>query len=399
MPGHSFTRWRAGGLLLAALALSLFACADANAAITFRSSSQAAVQKAPGVVVPAPIGVQPGDVLVATVAAGGASMALSAPGWTQIRLTDAGGALDQLSFYRVASTGEPLAYTFAAPSGTDDLAAGIVAYGGVDAVRPIDAVADAKGAGTSAVPSVTTTAPGDVVVAAIALASNAGAQPDSSVALRYSSAAKKAGVVGGDFTQASAGATGARPFTTGPKPGELSVQAIALRAEPPRVGGSEPGETPMGSSSTDAADWTLSGGGTLSPDVLATLPVVSTRTPRVSSRGAVPVRVSCPATAVNGCSGTITLSLAPPARRRVVAAASGRVSQSRSFRLAAGTTATVPVRLDRRTLGRFTPRRRVIPMTLRVAVQTPSGEIVKVTTIKVRERRTPHRRVIRRRHR
>jgi hypothetical protein len=187
----------------------------------------------------------------------------------------------------------------------------------------------------------------------------------------------------GDFSQPAAGATGARAFTISGK-GEKSAQAIALRAAP----------APSGDP-TQATGWTLRSGQPLTPELIAMLPSVSTaQTPRVTAAGAVPVRVACPVVATHGCSGTITLSpsTATPSGR-IVSARRGRrvVSRTRRFKLAAGRHVTVPVRLDRRTARRLTRRHRAVAMSLRVAVHTSAGEAVKVSTVTVRERRTPHR--------
>ena len=116
--------------------------------------------------------------------------------------------------------------------------------------------------------------------------------------------------------------------------------------------------------------------------------------PRMSAAGTVPVRVQCPAVAHNGCSGTIELAPATG----LVAARRRPTRVRRHFRLAAGKKASVAMRLDRRTVRRL-KRRRSMKMTLRVVVNTPAGQAVKLTTITVRERRTPNRRWPKRRRR
>jgi hypothetical protein len=357
--------------------IALLGAGSADAAITYHGASQATATAAHSVTVATPAGVQPGDVMIATVAAGGPRIALQATGWTPVRTTDGGPALDQFSFYRVVTDGEPAAQTFAAPSGSDDIAAGIAAYRGVDAANPIDAVADLKGAAAVAVPSVTASAPNAVVVGAIAVASTATVTPDATIAVRYAPSLPKAGVTGGDFAQPGAGATGDRAFTTSGK-GEKTVQAIALRAA----------SLPTNSGGGTTSGWTLATGQPLTPELIAMLPhVAAAHTPRVTAAGAVPVRVACPVAAVQGCVGTAALSPA----KGVTAARRGRRKLTRRFKLAAGKRVTLAVRLDRRTARRLTRRHRAVKMTLRVAVQTSAGEAVKLTSLTVRERRTPRR--------
>jgi hypothetical protein len=391
--GTRVITWRPAVAFCAALSAMLLGAAGADAAVVYRASSQATAAAAHNITVPQPAGVQPGDVMVATIVAGGSRLSLTSAGWTPIRTTDGGPALDQMSFYRVAGAAEPASYTFAAATGSDDLVAGIAAYSGVDASTPIDAVADAHGPGTAAVPSVTTTTDGAGVVAAVTTPTSTAATMDASIAVRLAAGLTKAGLTVGDFAQPVAGATGARSFTSG-GPGERVAQAIALRPAPAPVA-----DTPTTHThEAKASGWTLTGGMPLTPELIATLPRVTTaQSPRVSSAGAVPVVVQCPvAAAAHGCVGTITLSRAP------AGAAAARRTKARSrrhFKLAAGKRATVPVRLDRRTFRRFKRKRRAMKLNLRVAVSTSAGQAVKVTTITVHQRRTPHRRPPRKRRR
>jgi hypothetical protein len=381
---------------LLSLVLLLAAAPAAHAAIGFRSAATATAGSAHSITVATPDGVQPGDVLIATVAAGGPRIALTSSGWTPIRTTDAGAALDQLSFYRVATTTESASHTFAAASGTNELAAGISAYSGVDVANPIDVVGDASRAAATSIPSVTTTGDGDVVVGAIALASSVTVTPDPSLASRYAPALPKAQIVVGDFVQVTAGATSPLPFTTGGKAGEKSVQAIALRP-----GAVEEDSGGLGSDAMDPSmsGWTLFNGQPLSAEVLATLPVLTTPvTPRISAAGAVPVTVACPTLAIDGCSGAAALFAVDAPEEAVVAARRRRVGRKRTFRLVPGAKKTLPLRLDRRTIRRVMRGRRT-RLQLRVTVHTTAGPAVKVTTVTVRARRSARRFASKRRRR
>src|SRR5215212_2784697 len=273
--------------VVAAIALP----ASASAAIGFRAATQAAAQHTSGAWVARPADVRAGDVMVATVAVGGPHLPIAAAGWKPLRTTTPTTSLQQLSFYRVAGAYEWPAYYFGAGSGHSDVAIAIAAYSGVDAASPVDAVSDVVGIDAGVIPSVTTTAPGDVVVGAIALGSTATATLDPTVALRTRGGIGAAGVTVGDFAQPSAGASNARAYTSSAPTSTRAVQAIALRAIPAVKQPDpdpEPKQAPKGA-------WHLPDGTALAPGVAATLPVVSTkRTARVSRTGRLPVAVACP---------------------------------------------------------------------------------------------------------
>lgn len=114
----------------------------------------------------------------------------------------------------------------------------------------------------------------------------------------------------------------------------------------------------------------------------------------VRRNGAVRVPVSCPGLQLPGCTGTVTLSLtlrtATSAERALVTGARRRklVLRSRAFKIAAGKTAQVPVRLNRRTERRFRPARQV---RARVTVSTTLADGKRTETartVTLRLRRT-----------
>ena len=96
--------------------------------------------------VPAPAGVQPGWLLVATLAAEANPVVTAPSGWTAIGapIVDAGNKVSLRSFWHTAAAGEPASYTFTLDS-KRRAAGGILAYSGVRAANPIDASATGQG--------------------------------------------------------------------------------------------------------------------------------------------------------------------------------------------------------------------------------------------------------------
>jgi hypothetical protein len=120
-------------------------------------------------------------------------------------------------------------------------------------------------------------------------------------------------------------------------------------------------------------------------------PVAISQAPvTMDANGNVPVVVSCPATAADGCSGRVTLSL--PAPEVGIARRSARVlGRSRRFKLAAGATKVVPVRLSRRSSRIIRSRggkRRRVKLAVTVAVRTAAGTETVTSTISVAMRRS-----------
>jgi hypothetical protein len=117
---------------------------------------------------------------------------------------------------------------------------------------------------------------------------------------------------------------------------------------------------------------------------------VSSAPVTMDARGNVPVEVSCPATAADGCAGRVTLSL--PHAGVGAARRSARVlGRSRRFKLRAGATRVVPVRLSRRSARIIRTRggkRRRVKLAVTVEVTTASETRAVTSTITVTLRRS-----------
>jgi hypothetical protein len=107
------------------------------APIAFRAAATGANATARTVDVPLPSGVQSGDLLLASIAVRGKPTVTAPAGWQLVRADENGTSMKQATFSRLASAGEPAAYTFGLSS--SQAAAGvIVAYSGVDGTDPVE---------------------------------------------------------------------------------------------------------------------------------------------------------------------------------------------------------------------------------------------------------------------
>jgi hypothetical protein len=116
----------------------------------FRSASSAALTGAKGSIltIPAPSGVQPGDLLLAHIRYRGATPNLTVPvDWTLVG-TIPGDQSNHSVYYKVAGPSEPASYQFNQNSNSGRMAGGIGAYSGVNTTNPIAAWA-ASASGTS----------------------------------------------------------------------------------------------------------------------------------------------------------------------------------------------------------------------------------------------------------
>jgi Ca2+-binding RTX toxin-like protein len=151
-----------------------------------------------------------------------------------------------------------------------------------------------------------------------------------------------------------------------------------------------------------------SGGGGGSP---VARPALSQRVPRVpdqspllGSDGTVALRVSCPAAAVGGCAGNVTLQLPTASAGKLTAAGRRKPASvgARRFKLAAGTTQSIPVRLSRRAVRRLHTRHKLVVRVV-LAVTIEGSTATSSRTVKILERRTrarhPTRRPTRRKRR
>ncbi|SDN32231.1 hypothetical protein SAMN05660642_04575 [Geodermatophilus siccatus] len=191
-------------------------------------------------VLQAPPGTSPGDLLVAQVSnKGGGTAALTAPaGWTSIRRDtaqrpDGVPQVTSALFWRVAVTGEPSSATFTTTS-TVDMVGGIATYRGVSTVDPVNASGSRTGTGTTATtPSVNTTTAATMLVDFTGkwqddLPAPAGTQQR----WRFTSGASTAhfGVSAGDVAFAGTGATPTRNAASSTTySSEWLAQTIALR--------------------------------------------------------------------------------------------------------------------------------------------------------------------------
>ena len=179
---------------------------------------------------------------------------------------------------------------------------------------------------------------------------------------------------------------------SGERDADETVGADCETVVPPGV--DVPAEDPdqAGDGSAD----TGSGDPSITDPIEEIMPVVLPQAPRANPQGAIPVRVHCPRAAAAGCVGTVSVVLADDsgeaaaARRRTV-----RKTGRKRFKLAAGQTKAVPVRLARRAARRLKSRR-AVRMKVTVEVEVDGGQVLKSSRIvTVRERRTANRRAVR----
>jgi hypothetical protein len=219
-------------LAVAACCFVLLATGDAHAAIAFRGAASAETATgAATLAISQPAGVVAGDVMIATVNTVGALPGAPA-GWTAITTTAPGWTGNVVTYFKVAGNGEPPAYDWTL--GASVQAAGtIVAYSGVDNSHPIGASAasTAASAVTASTPSVDTLAANSLVIA------NATWQRTSAGAVSGGGTDQRANITGTgnprqgvdttDFTQAAAGTTPPKSFSTNPAV-PWALQTIAL---------------------------------------------------------------------------------------------------------------------------------------------------------------------------
>ena len=205
--------------------------------IDFRS---AAAGHAPGttksVDVPAPAGMQPGDVMIASVDVRGNPVIPTPAGWTLVRIDQNDFSLEKATFVKVATDTEPATYTFAY-SQTQSASANIVAYVGVDTTNPVDTSSGNSVLATNAITAsgITTTANGDLLVGLYGTAVDATFAPPASAAERSESISTEgkwdaAGEISDEIV-ATAGPTGNRTATASLYADGIG-QLVALRPAP-----------------------------------------------------------------------------------------------------------------------------------------------------------------------
>ena len=208
--------------------------------IVFRSASSGVNGVASSLVLPRPVGVAFGDVLVAVVDVIGAPVVTAPAGWTLVR-SDVGGtgvtSLGQAVYIHVAGLSEPLmwTWTFATAHGASG---GILAYSGVDTVSPVMASSGQVAATGTAVtaPSVTTTAANSMLVGFFGMNGQRTITPPAGMAEHFDQAlanppGEKVTSEAADSLQAATGASGSKTATAN-SPGRSVAQLIALQPAP-----------------------------------------------------------------------------------------------------------------------------------------------------------------------
>jgi prepilin-type N-terminal cleavage/methylation domain-containing protein len=193
------------------------------------------VAAATSVLVPAPAGTAPGNLLLAVVAVDGDETAtLAAAGWAPLHCVTSSSQVTAAVWWKVASTSEPSGYefTWANPK---HAYAWIMQFSGVHSDAPINAsAADAGSSATPACPSVTTTVPHATIVriggfdqAFVTTGDPGMSGHDPITADASDGSADAASGAAAYLTQAAAGATGTAAFTL-TSPADFVTFTIAL---------------------------------------------------------------------------------------------------------------------------------------------------------------------------
>lgn len=158
------SRGRRWGRAAAALLATALLPPPAHAGLRYLADAGSSTASATSITVPAPGGVQPGDLLIAAVSVRSAAGAINAPpGWTAIRADLAGGTLTQALYYKFRAAGDG-AYTWDG-WGAAAAAGIVVAYRGATVANPVDASAAQTGNGDAvSIPALTTSIGGTVIV-------------------------------------------------------------------------------------------------------------------------------------------------------------------------------------------------------------------------------------------
>jgi hypothetical protein len=132
--------------------------------IAFRSQATAVVESGTQVTVSKPAGAAEGDVLLAGITFGGATMTMSAipTDWALVRQASNGGVWFTNTYTHVVGPSEPANYAWTI-SVTGKILGDITAYSGVDTVTPVDVSAAATA--FQIMPTMTTTVPNVLLVA------------------------------------------------------------------------------------------------------------------------------------------------------------------------------------------------------------------------------------------
>jgi hypothetical protein len=222
-------RRRALAVLAAALLCLALSPVPARATIAFVGASKAENGSgSSSLSIAKPTGVVEGGVMVAAVTAAGTGSITTPSGWTVIKNV-AGTATRQVTYYKVAGSSEASSYSWSLGS-SRAASGGIVDYSGVNQVVPVDATASASGeSGSATIPSVTTSAAADLVLAIASFATATTVTPDPSTTERLDVASGSNTSEVAEFGQATAAATAAKTVTPAVTTAAWLAQTIALR--------------------------------------------------------------------------------------------------------------------------------------------------------------------------
>ncbi len=186
-------------------------------AIAFHGSSFAGNGTATTLSLATPAGAQVGDVEVMAIASRGNALVTPPSGWTLVRQTANGTTMTQSVYTHVVGAGEPASQTWTL-SKAQSAAGGIIAYGGVRSVSPVDASGGQANASSTAVtaPSITTTVAGTQLVGFFGTGSASSFTPPAGMIERGDIASLgtyKVTLEGADVSRSAAGATGTAAAT------------------------------------------------------------------------------------------------------------------------------------------------------------------------------------------
>ena len=232
-------------LVCAALAAALSSASPAATPSFASASSAATTAAASTLTIARPAGAGQGHVLVAAVAVRLETAIAPPPGWTEVLQTsceNSGTAVTQALFVRVAAAAEPDAYAFT-PGAAAGGAGTIVAYAGVDLAEPVVASGGqvSRNSRSMIAPSLTTTAPQTLLVAAFAhTGTSATATPAPMVARGGATGTPATRQLVADELRGAVGPTGERATQADARNACGVGQLVALRPAPERPASTAP---------------------------------------------------------------------------------------------------------------------------------------------------------------
>lgn len=237
------------------LHLIIFACAFAllgailvtrsfAATVTSIYSSAVNNSTSKSLVIPKPVGLAAGDVMIAQVSARYNDPIISPTGWKLVRDTPFGNAGRMTTFWKSATDNEASSYAFST-NYSSGKAGGIAAWRGIDPVNPIDASSSKTGTGNSVTASGVTTSNANAPV--LFLAGQIGPYsytPPSGLTehwdVKNTAGSYKTNAIEADYIKTSAGSTGNKTAVSSGAGGGWMAQLVALR---PKVATTAP--TPL----------------------------------------------------------------------------------------------------------------------------------------------------------